>query len=154
MLLSSLPPVIAFSLGVVALSVAPGISSVYASMGSTGHASPNSSHDSKSGHMPLDVGGYPVAPPDLDLEQVHVYIRHGERTPVGVRMADPPASIPEHWMFCHTARHFRAGVASSRPMIPGAPSQPVRQDGEGEEESLRVARVVERADGTIAPGEW
>ena len=29
------------------------------------------------GSVPLDVEGYPVAPPELELEQVHVYIRHG-----------------------------------------------------------------------------
>ena len=26
---------------------------------------------------PLDVDGYPLAPPELALEQVHVYVRHG-----------------------------------------------------------------------------
>ncbi len=26
---------------------------------------------------PLDVEGYPVAPADLELEQVHVFVRHG-----------------------------------------------------------------------------
>ena len=30
------------------------------------------------GHVPLDVDGYPIAPQDLELEQVHVYVRHGE----------------------------------------------------------------------------
>ena len=29
------------------------------------------------GALPLDVDGYPVAPPELELEQVHLYIRHG-----------------------------------------------------------------------------
>ncbi|KAG1849385.1 hypothetical protein C8R48DRAFT_778622 [Suillus tomentosus] len=37
---------------------------------------------------------YPVTPEGLDLEQVLIYVRHGERTPVRVRMSDPPASIP------------------------------------------------------------
>ena len=32
---------------------------------------------SLNGSVPLDVDGYPVAPPELELEQVHVYIRHG-----------------------------------------------------------------------------
>ena len=27
--------------------------------------------------VPLDVDSYPVAPPELELEQVHVFIRHG-----------------------------------------------------------------------------
>jgi nitrate reductase cytochrome c-type subunit len=28
--------------------------------------------------VPLDVKGYPIAPQDLKLEQVHVYVRHGK----------------------------------------------------------------------------
>ena len=30
--------------------------------------------------VPLDVEGYPVAPRGLELEQVHVYVRHGQNT--------------------------------------------------------------------------
>lgn len=78
----------------------------------------------------------PRSPEELD--SVHV----GERTPVGVRMADPPANIPENWMFCHTARHLRASVASQ-----GA-------DGSTSPEELRMRRVVERADGKSTVGEW
>lgn len=29
--------------------------------------------------VPLDVENYPVAPAELALEQVHIYIRHGAR---------------------------------------------------------------------------
>jgi len=29
------------------------------------------------GHIPLDVENYPVAPPTLQLEQVHLFVRHG-----------------------------------------------------------------------------
>lgn len=29
------------------------------------------------GHVPLDVENYPVAPPTLQLEQVHLFVRHG-----------------------------------------------------------------------------
>lgn len=31
------------------------------------------------GSVPLNIEAYPVAPPELELEQVHVYIRHGTR---------------------------------------------------------------------------
>ncbi|KAI0073642.1 phosphoglycerate mutase-like protein [Panus rudis PR-1116 ss-1] len=89
------------------------------------------------GATPLDVDGYPVAPPQLQLEQVHIYVRHGERTPVGVRMAAPPASIPEHWIMCKTARHFKAAIAST----------------ENQEDLLPVRKVVERADGNVVEGE-
>ncbi|KAJ8597070.1 phosphoglycerate mutase-like protein [Rhizopogon salebrosus TDB-379] len=60
---------------------------------------------------PLDVEGYPVAPEGLGLEQVHVYVRHGERTPVRVRMSDPPASIPADWQLCNTSKSFHETVA-------------------------------------------
>lgn len=82
------------------------------------------------------MDGYPVAPPELALEQVHIYVRHGERTPVGVRMAGPPASIPEHWMMCKNARRFRAAVS-----------------GAAGEDHLNMMKVVERFDGTSAEGE-
>lgn len=96
----------------------------------------------------LDVENYPVVPEQLQLEQVHIYIRHGERTPVGIRMAAPPASIPEHWMLCKTARRFRAAVASST--MPPASVGPA--EGRSEEE-LQIRRIVERSDGTNAEGE-
>ncbi|CCL99109.1 uncharacterized protein FIBRA_01123 [Fibroporia radiculosa] len=125
----------------------PGVNLEFAS-GSSNHTVVGNS----SGHVPLDVEGYPAAPPELELEQVHIYVRHGERTPVGIRMAEPPASIPKHWMFCNTARHFRAAVASSGPIIPGVPNM-TKDDSGGMQESLRTVRVVERADGTATSGE-
>lgn len=74
-------------------------------------------------------------------------LRLGERTPVGIRMAGPPANLPENWMFCHTARQFRAAVASvNEGTIPGIHAGPT--------EELRARRVVERADGATAMGEW
>ncbi|KAG1718245.1 phosphoglycerate mutase-like protein [Suillus paluster] len=63
------------------------------------------------GPMQLDVKNYPVAPEGLDLEQVYIYVRHGERTPVRVRMSDPPASIPADWQMCNTAKSFHETVA-------------------------------------------
>lgn len=32
--------------------------------------------------VPLDVDGYPIGPEGLELEQVHVYVRHGACLPV------------------------------------------------------------------------
>ncbi|KAG5654581.1 hypothetical protein H0H81_000106 [Sphagnurus paluster] len=87
--------------------------------------------------VPLDSLRYPAAPSDLRLEQVHVYVRHGERTPVGVRLARAPASIPEHWMMCKTARQFHAAVTNAT------------EDG-----FLRTRKIVEREDGSTAQGEW
>ncbi|KAF4582557.1 hypothetical protein EYR38_002683 [Pleurotus pulmonarius] len=88
---------------------------------------------------PLDVENYPVAPEGLKLDQVHVYVRHGERAPVGVRLADPPASIPPHWMLCTAARQFRAVLNTNTGAFDGDP--------------LPLKRLVERKDGTSAEGE-
>jgi acid phosphatase len=109
-------------------------------------------------HVPFDVEDYPVAPSGLTLEQVHLFIRHGtrsyifniyffvsmnvlfvagERTPVRVRMSEPPASIPAYWALCHEGRRFQAAVAS----LSGG-------------DTLNVRRVVEREDGTHRDGEW
>ena len=123
--------------------------------------------------VPLDAENYPIAPAELALEQVHVYIRHGvfpffsrffvgslggilnpflllegERTPVRVRMADPPASIPVHWSLCRTARLFRAAVATFGDAVQETPRE---SDGAN---FLPVKRVLERADGTALEGEW
>ncbi|KAI0683768.1 histidine phosphatase superfamily [Cytidiella melzeri] len=96
-----------------------------------------------SGTVPFDVEHYPVAPGGLELEQVHLYVRHGERTPVRVRMADPPASIPDRWIMCKTARRFRAAVTSDvhdHSKLVGFEELPVRS-------------VVERGDGSVVEGE-
>lgn len=110
---------------------------------------------------PLDVEGYPVAPPELELEQVHIYVRHGtyitecsvqrraltwcgaagERTPVSVRLAEPPASIPERWLLCKQARRFRAAVAGSG-------------SDQDERPGLEVNRILERSNGVSVEGEW
>ncbi|KAF8886541.1 phosphoglycerate mutase-like protein [Infundibulicybe gibba] len=90
---------------------------------------------------PLDVENYPIAPPGLELKQVHVYVRHGERTPVGVRLASPPASIPEYWAMCKTTRQFRAAVSGAA--LGGLPV-----GGQ-----LETRRLVERGDGRTVDGE-
>ncbi|KAK7043031.1 hypothetical protein VNI00_008769 [Paramarasmius palmivorus] len=87
---------------------------------------------------PLDVEKYPGTPEGLNLEQVHIYVRHGERTPVGVRMADQPANIPEQWIMCKTARRMQASVH-------GMP--------EIGDQFLESRKIVERKDGTSMPGE-
>ncbi|THH11457.1 hypothetical protein EW146_g8034 [Bondarzewia mesenterica] len=103
---------------------------------------------------PLDVEGYPVAPSELELEQVHVFVRHGERTPVSVRMADPPGSVPAHWIMCTQARRFRAAVAGSVRLEAWGVREEVKIEGVGMNMGeLDVRRVVERADGVAAVGE-
>lgn len=119
--------------------------------------------------VPLNSEGYQRAPDSLELEQVHVYVRHGawlpatteskrpannvagERTPVGVRLAGPPASIPEHWNFCWAARGFRAAVLSNA-------SFAARSNAQEYDFALENAggarKLVERKDGTHVGGEW
>ncbi|KZV74189.1 phosphoglycerate mutase-like protein [Peniophora sp. CONT] len=82
----------------------------------------------------LDVTGYPVAPEGLGLEQVHVYMRHGERTPVSTRMTE---FIPERWLMCSQARRFNATVG----------------DTDNSTSALDITRVVERPDGRAVTGE-
>lgn len=72
----------------------------------------------------------------------------GERTPVGVRMSTPPASIPEHWNMCHTARRFQAAVASTMDLNPSEGS------GVSPEDRTFVRKVVEKVDGSVVTGEW
>ncbi|KAG2139336.1 histidine phosphatase superfamily [Suillus clintonianus] len=86
---------------------------------------------------PLDVENYPVAPKGLDLEQVHIYVRHGERTPVRVRMSDPPASIPADWQMCNTAKSFHETVAGLSPTV---------------DDGLWYKKVVENRHGKTSEG--
>lgn len=62
----------------------------------------------------------------------------GERTPVGVRMADPPANIPAFWNLCKTGRRFKAAVTGNN----------------NASETLEVLRLSERRDGDAHEGEW
>jgi len=112
---------------------------------------------------PLDVEGYPLAPPELQLEQVHVFVRHGmlpqtklspqrltrdsssryigERTPVRIRMTDPPASLPARWQMCFAARQFSEAVNLTVPTVPS-------------QRTLWFKKVTEAAEGNTAPGLW
>lgn len=67
-------------------------------------------------------------------------------------MSAPPASIPEHWMMCKTGRQFRAAVAGEWRQTEAGAGIVVAE--ERPEENLPIKRVVERADGTNAEGEW
>ncbi|EUC61005.1 histidine acid phosphatase [Rhizoctonia solani AG-3 Rhs1AP] len=80
---------------------------------------------------------YEPAPSNLQLKQVHVYVRHGERTPVGIRMSEPPASIPAFWNACRTARKFKAAVMG----------------GDNATEGVEILRLSERSDGYAQEGE-
>ncbi|KAG8970739.1 hypothetical protein FRC03_004121 [Tulasnella sp. 419] len=67
--------------------------------------------ESPNSRMPsLDPDLYEPAPESLQLDQVYVYVRHGERTPVAVRLDKPPASIPAIWNLCKEGRKFAAAV--------------------------------------------
>ncbi|KAG9122349.1 hypothetical protein FRC07_001325 [Ceratobasidium sp. 392] len=85
----------------------------------------------------LNEQQYELAPPNLNLEQVHVYVRHGERTPVGVRMNESPGNIPAFWNFCKSARRFKATVLGDN----------------GASGSIEVLRMSERGDGYSEEGE-
>lgn len=61
-------------------------------------------------------------------------------------MSEPPASIPEHWVLCKTARRFKAAVTST--LNVGG------RDITGDDETLSISKAVERADGNVVDGEW
>ncbi|EIW77222.1 phosphoglycerate mutase-like protein [Coniophora puteana RWD-64-598 SS2] len=89
---------------------------------------------------PLDVERYPVAPDGLELEQVNVYVRHGERTPVKVRMNEPPASIPENWAMCQQATRFFDAAGD------------LLNNGKGGGAQGPFRRAVETSDGRVVDG--
>ncbi|CAE6438246.1 unnamed protein product [Rhizoctonia solani] len=99
---------------------------------------PSSDWDSITSSMGLlSEREYDPAPSGLKLEQVHVYVRHGERTPVGIRMNEAPANIPAFWNACKTARRFKAAVMGEN----NATNQ------------VEIVRLAERGDGYAQEGE-
>jgi acid phosphatase len=69
-------------------------------------------------------------------------------------MSNAPASIPEHWMMCKTARRFRAAVFATPPLPLDAPGADAGAGNTFPEDSLYMRKTVERADGKAAEGEW
>ncbi|KAF9041275.1 histidine phosphatase superfamily [Panaeolus papilionaceus] len=96
----------------------------------------------------VDVEGYQIPPEGLKLKQVHVYVRHGERTPVGVRMTNAPANIPEHWNMCKTASRFRSAVHTTF-----SSSNTNQADLMASDEAMPTRIAVERGDGNVVEGE-
>lgn len=47
-------------------------------------------------------------PDGLELQQVQILLRHGERTPVSPRFQN--AGLPAYWSYCGAARHMRHAV--------------------------------------------
>lgn len=62
-------------------------------------------------------------------------------------MSDPPASIPEHWNMCKTARNFRAAVWGSS----GSIDESELDVGDS---SMPIRRIVQRKDGSTSEGQW
>ncbi len=72
-----------------------------------------------------------------------------------MRMAAPPASIPEHWMMCKNNRRFWDAVDSTLDGMEGHGDSATSRFRSGEDGKIvRLETVVERADSTIADGEW
>lgn len=47
-------------------------------------------------------------PPRLELQQVQVLLRHGERTPVSARFQN--AGLQAYWPYCAAVHHMRSAV--------------------------------------------
>ncbi|KAH6885045.1 histidine phosphatase superfamily, partial [Coprinopsis sp. MPI-PUGE-AT-0042] len=91
------------------------------------------------GPMSLRPPQVPLAVKTYPLQQVHVYVRHGERTPVGIRLNGSPANVPEYWNMCHAANRFKSTVCDMVSSEPN-PAEPL-------ETPLHSRRIVERKDG-------
>lgn len=113
----------------------------------------------------LHIENYPIAPSGLTLEQVHIYVRHGERAPVGQRLTSPQAGIPEHWLLCKAGRAMRAIAVESAAVAaqgsmrnPSLPHADMMMQGDSPSVDpylalSHVRRAVERKDGTTEDGE-
>lgn len=66
---------------------------------------------SKAPQMPLEVDGYPVAPPNLQLEQVHIYVRHGAFLMIKGLTVQAVQFIV--WLYASCSRGTYAGWCSS-----------------------------------------
>ncbi|KZO98470.1 phosphoglycerate mutase-like protein [Calocera viscosa TUFC12733] len=95
--------------------------------------------------MTLDADAYERAPADLKLEQLHVYVRHGERTPVHPRMAE---YIPPLWPLCRTSFLTYANIIQKRPNPLSEVLSPVGKDWHhvGVVKMERVAEVPKTHD--------
>ena len=62
----------------------------------------------------------------------------GERTPVGIRMQDPPGNIPAFWNLCKAARQFKAAIMGDNNAT----------------KNIEVLRLSERGNGYAEEGEW
>lgn len=47
-------------------------------------------------------------PSNLELQQVQILLRHGERTPVSARFQN--AGLPQFWPYCAAVRHMRNAI--------------------------------------------
>ena len=80
-------------------------------------------------------------PSQLQLEQVQIVLRHGERTPVSARFQN--AGLPTHWPYCQHAARFKDIIAAS-----------IGQGSEGknkEWDTMTFRRVLETFDADDSP---
>ncbi|KAK0526867.1 hypothetical protein OC835_005150 [Tilletia horrida] len=80
-----------------------------------------------------DLGWTPPPPgSNLELAQVHFFLRHGERTPVRTRMENSNPPIPKRWNLCHASAAMRANVlqlSAGQPAVDTLPFQRVVEAG-------------------------
>jgi hypothetical protein len=128
--------------------------------------------------VPLDVENYPVAPAELVLEQVHVFVRHGECSESQTGFMIPglntfPSQGNEHrseydlqvlllrylnsgrvsWSLRGKKTHQRfRNMCHTGRNFRAAVAATLHSNLENE--TLDVQRVVERRDGTFRDGDW
>ncbi|KAL5598883.1 hypothetical protein BROUX41_003796 [Berkeleyomyces rouxiae] len=82
-------------------------------------------------------------PSSLALQQVHIFLRHGERTPIKPRFAH--LNHPPLWPYCRYARTMRALISLPAPAADSIPPPPAELLWQ------RNLQTLSAADGTAQP---
>lgn len=105
-----------------------------------------------------DVELQRLYPSSLELVQVQILARHGERTPVSARFQN--AGLRPYWPYCHAVRHLRAAVLDPRPVVapPSSAAAAAAASVDEEERPLYVYRQSDEPHTTAGAGyttlEW
>ncbi|KAI5801122.1 histidine phosphatase superfamily [Geopyxis carbonaria] len=106
-----------------------------------------SSLQARSPYSPQELAQ--LYPSRLELRQVQVIFRHGERTPVSPRLQN--AGVPPFWPYCHAATRFTAAVLRTDGWDKLAFQRRLETFGKNGEAVL--ASLGKTVDGVCLPGE-
>ena len=91
-------------------------------------------------------------PTELQLEQVQVLLRHGERSPVSARFRN--AGLAKYWPYCNAARQMRSVIMSSKDGWDEIAYKRKLETFSDKDDSATIARgPAGETDGICLPGE-